>query len=103
MSKPVVVNIPHKLGRAEARRRLEGGFGKIREQILGNAMAVEERWEGDRLHFRLAALGQAVAGRLDVLDETVRIEVDLPWILASIAGSLRGRIEKQGQLLLGKK
>lgn len=103
MPKPVIVDIPHELGRAEAHRRLERGFVNIREQILGKAMAVEERWEGDRLHFRLGAMGQTVAGRLDVLDKSVRIEVDLPWLLAAIAEKLRGRIEKEGSLLLEKK
>ena len=103
MAKPVVVNIPHDLGRAEARRRLERGFGQIREQIGGKAMAFQERWEGDRLHFDAGAFGQKVTGRIDVLDSSVRIEVDLPWILASIAQKLQGRLEKTGTLLLEKK
>jgi hypothetical protein len=103
MSKPVVVNVPHDLGRDEARRRLETGFGRIREQIAGQALAFEERWEGERLHFDAGAFGQTVSGRVDVLDKSVRIEVDLPWILASIAEKLQGRLQKAGTLLLEKK
>ena len=103
MSKPVVVNVPHDLGRDEARRRLESGFGRIREQIGGKALAFEERWEGERLHFNAGAFGQKVSGRVDVLDKSVRIEVDLPWILASIAEKLQGRLQKAGTLLLEKK
>ena len=103
MSKPVVVNVPHDLGRDEARRRLETGFGRIREQIGGKALAFEERWEGERLHFNAGAFGQTVSGRVDVLDKSVRIEVDLPWILASIAEKLQGRLQKAGTLLLEKK
>ena len=103
MSKPVVVNVPHDLGRAEARRRLEGGFGRIREQIGGKAFAFEERLEGDRLHFDAGAFGQKVTGRVDVMEASVRIEVDLPWILASIAQKLQGRLQKEGTLLLEKK
>lgn len=103
MSKPVVVNIPHDLGRVEARRRLETGFGRIREQIAGKAIAFNERWEGERLHFDAGAFGQKINGRVDVFDETVRIEVDLPWILASIAEKLQGKLGKEGRLLLGKK
>jgi hypothetical protein len=102
MSKPVVVNIPHDLGRAEARRRLETGFGRIREQIGGKAVAFEERWEGERLHFKAGAFGQKVSGRVEVLEESVRIEVDLPWILASIAEKLQGRLKSAGTLLLEK-
>lgn len=103
MSKPVVVNIPHDLGREEAHRRLQTGFGRIREQIAGKALAFEERWEGERLHFNAAALGQKVSGRVDVLEKSVRIEVDLPWILASIAQKMQGRLQQAGTLLLEKK
>jgi hypothetical protein len=35
MSRPVTVNIPHKLGNAEARRRIEKGFGNMRALITG--------------------------------------------------------------------
>ena len=103
MSKPVVVNIPHDLGRDEARRRLQTGFGRIREQIVGHALAFEERWEGERLHFKAGMLGQKVSGRVDVLDKSVRVEVDLPWILATIAEKMQGRIKREGTLLLEKK
>ena len=103
MSKPVIVNIPHDLGREEARRRMETGFGRIREQIGGKALAFEERWEGDRLHFVAGAFGQKVTGRAEVFEKNVRLEIDLPWILASIAEKLQGRIKKAGTLLLEKK
>lgn len=103
MSKPLVVDIPHELGQAEARRRLEGGFGRIRDQIGGKAVAFEERWEGDRLNFDAGIFGQKVSGRVDVFDRSVRLEIDLPWVLAAIADKLRGRIEKEGTLLLEKK
>src|SRR5688500_14914229 len=103
MAKPVVVSIPHDLGQQEARRRLETGFGRIRQQIAGHALAFDERWEGDRLHFQAGAFGQKVSGRVDVFDKSVRIEVDLPWILAQIAEKLQGRIRKEGTLLLEKK
>lgn len=103
MSKPVIVNIPHELGRVEAHKRLKDGFGRIQEQIAGKALGFEERWEDERLYFSAKALGQKVSGRVDVLDNSVRIEVDLPWILASIAHSLQGRLRKEGALLLEKK
>ena len=103
MSKPVVVDVPHELGREEAKRRLQTGFGRIREQLGGKALAFDERWEGERLHFNAGALGQKVSGRVDVFDKSVRIELDLPWILASLAESLRGRIRREGTLLLEKK
>jgi hypothetical protein len=103
MAKPVIVNIPHDLGRDEARRRLENGFGRIRDQISGFGISFQERWDGDRLHFDGGRFGQKVTGRIDVLPDSVRLEVDLPWILAGIAEKLQGRVQKEGQLLLAKK
>lgn len=103
MSKPVVVEIPHELTREDALRRLREGFGRIRQEIGGKALAFQERWEGERLHFDAAAFGQKVSGRVDVLDRSVRIEVDLPWLLAAIADKLQGRLRKAGRLLLEKK
>ena len=35
---------------------------------------VEERWEGDALHFGVGALGHTVHGRVDIEDSLVRIE-----------------------------
>jgi hypothetical protein len=103
MSKPVVVDIPHELGRAGARERLEKGFDRIGEQIGGKLLALDKRWEGDRLIFTANAFGQRIAGRLDIFDKSVRIELDLPWLLATIAEKLTGRIGREARLLLEKK
>ena len=35
MARPVSVTIPHNLGKAEARKRIETGFGQIRQNLLG--------------------------------------------------------------------
>ena len=104
MQSTIRIDIPHALGRAEARRRIDEGFGRLEQQLGTGALArVERRWDADRLQFRATALGQAVTGRLDVLDDAVRIEVDLPPFLAAIAGRIKGRLQKETQLLLEKK
>jgi putative polyhydroxyalkanoate system protein len=100
----VSLSIPHALGRDEARRRIEVGFGRLEQQLRAGRIArVERQWQGDRLTFRAAALGQSIDGRLDVLDDIVRMEIDLPPFLAAIAGRIKGRLQKEAQLLLEKK
>ncbi len=101
MSKPIVVNISHDLGRQAAKQRMQEGFGRIREQLGGKSLVFEERWDGDRLHFNAGALGQKVSGTVDVQDSNVRIEVDLPWMLAMLADKVTGQVQQQAQLLLG--
>lgn len=103
MSKPITVTIPHELGRAEARRRIEEGFGRFASQMGGAAGALTKSWEGDRLDFSLTAMGQAISGVIDVAESAVRLEVVLPNLLAMVAGKLKGRLQKEGQTLLEKK
>src|SRR4051812_46338100 len=103
MSKAITISIPHELGRAEARKRIDEGFERFSHQMGGVTGAVTKSWEGDRLAFALSAMGQAISGTLDVLDHTVKLEIHLPNILGMIAGKLKGRLQKEGQLLLEKK
>ena len=103
MSKPLIVSIPHSLGKQEARKRLETGIGQLRHSFGDKLTSISETWTGDRLDFDIKALGQAVSGNLDVMEDSVRVEVQLPWILAVIADKARGMIEKQGTLMLEKK
>jgi len=103
MSKPIIVSIPHRLGKDEAIRRLKSGLGQMRTNY-GHLLAVqEETWSGDRLLFQVSALGQAAAGTVDVAEDHVKIEVTLPWLLAKFAEKAQSMIQKQGQLMLEKK
>jgi hypothetical protein len=103
MSKPLIVVIPHSLGKAEALRRLQGGLGQVKSQFSSKIASFDEQWTADRMDFRVGVLGQTIDGRLEVLEDSVRIEVQLPWILSVIADKARGFIARQGQLLLDKK
>jgi hypothetical protein len=102
MATPITVSIPHQLGRAEARRRIETGFAKIIHLLPASAGNCSERWDGDRLIFSVVTMGQTVAGVINVLDAVVAMEIDLPSVLGMIAGGLKDRLQKVGQLLLTK-
>ena len=101
MSAPLVVSIPHRLGREEAVRRLKTGLGRAAASIP--VMQVEEeRWNGDSMNFRIRALGQIASGQVDVADDHVKVEVVLPWLLQRFAEMAQATIHKRGQLLLTK-
>ena len=101
MSAPLVVSIPHRLGREEAVRRLKTGLGRAAASIP--VMQVEEeRWSGDILAFRIRALGQIATGQVHVADDHVKVEVVLPWLLQRFAEMAQATIRKRGQLLLTK-
>jgi hypothetical protein len=102
MSAPLVVSIPHRLGREEARRRLQAGLTRAAASVPVLKVD-EERWDGDRMIFRVRALGQAAAGHVDVEDDHVRVEVTLPWLLQRFAEVAQAAIKNRGKLLLTKR
>jgi hypothetical protein len=102
MSAPLVVSIPHRLGREEARRRLQAGLTRAATS-LPVLKVDEERWDGDRMIFRVRALGQAATGHVDVEEDHVRVEVTLPWLLQRFAEVAQATIKNRGKLLLTRR
>lgn len=100
MSKPLIVTIPHQLGAAEARRRLEAGFADMTRKLPGGAAKIDQSWEGDRMVFAALIGGQDIRGTLDVLADAARLEVILPGLLGMLAGKIGGRLKDEGQKLL---
>jgi hypothetical protein len=103
MSKPLVVSIPHRLGKDEAVRRLKSGLGNAQANYSHLFAVQEEIWTGDRLQFRVSALGQVARGTIDVADDHVNLQVFLPWLLAKVAEAIQPLVRKEGTLMLEKK
>jgi hypothetical protein len=99
MTAPIELDLPHKLGRAAARARIEQGFGKLASFIPGGQVT-EHHWEGDTLSFAVEAMGQRVASRLTVFDDKVHAVFDLPPFLALFADKIRAKLTKEGPKLL---
>lgn len=99
MAKPLIVSLPHKLGKDEASRRLRDGAGKLQDHIPGGA-DVTSRWEGDRMFLTVKAMGQEVGGHIDVEESKVRLELMLPAFLALFAGKIEGLLKSKGGELL---
>jgi Putative polyhydroxyalkanoic acid system protein (PHA_gran_rgn) len=103
MSQPLVVSIPHRLGKQEAMHRLKTGLANARANYAQWLTLDEETWSGDSVEFRVRALGQSANGKIDVFDDHVQLEVTLPWLLGKIAEKIIPTIRKEGTLLLEKK
>ena len=100
MSKPIDVDIPHKLGRAEARRRLADNIGKLSDHIPGGASHVTSSWAGDTLSLTVAAMGQSVDATIDVEETKVHARIILPGILSLFAGPIEAMLKAKGSDLL---
>ena len=55
------------------------------------------------MSFRLTAMGQAITGRVDVQPSAIKLDIDLPWLLAAFAEKFRPRIEQEGRRMLEDK
>jgi putative polyhydroxyalkanoate system protein len=97
----ISVSIPHRLTQDEARRRLERGIADLKSKhAKGAAADVQEAWNGNQMTFRVAAMGQSVTGKVDVTPDAVKVDVELPWLLAMIANKIRPQIEQEGRKML---
>ena len=94
MNKPIIVTLPHQNTKAEAINRIRKGVEVMKPQLAPYTSSLHEEWRGDDLHFSVVVMKQTVSGRIFVMDDSVRVEVDLPWILTAIAEMVRSQIEK---------
>jgi len=100
MERPVEVEMPHKLGRDEAKRRIGDNVHKLRDHIPGGATHVTSDWAGDQLNMDIHAMGQKVAAQITVEDAKVRVRVMLPGMLAFFAGPIEAALNAKGKDLL---
>jgi hypothetical protein len=100
---PLIVSIPHKLGKEEAIRRMKDGLSTVNTKYAHLLQVNEEVWSGDRLAFQITAMRQQANGTIDVADDHVRLEVTLPWLLAGIAHGAQAMIRERGLRMLEKK
>jgi putative polyhydroxyalkanoate system protein len=99
MTQPIQVDLPHSLGKDEARSRIANNVHKLTEHIPGGAQ-VESGWSGDQLNLNVQAMGQAVTALVDVEESKVRLKVVLPGMLGMFAGPIQAMLQKKGGLLL---
>ena len=99
MAQPIEVDLPHKLGKDEARRRIAENTHKLTEHIPGGAK-VDSSWSGDQLNLQVHALGEAVQALIDVQETKVHLKVVLPGLLGMFGGAVQAALQKKGHVLL---
>ena len=102
MNKPIVIDLPHKLGAEEAKRRMQGGIGKLKDHLPGGGL-VQSSWDGNRMNLNIQAMGQQVVGHLDVEETKVRMELTLPAFFSLFASKIEVLLKSRGSELLEDK
>src|SRR5436190_204054 len=90
----VTASIPHQLGRAEAKRRIQDQMGVLHQQPGLSFADFSGTWVDDTMNFTIHTAGQTITGQLMVEDQAVHMELVLPWLLSLMAGSIKKRIEQ---------
>jgi putative polyhydroxyalkanoate system protein len=86
----------HTLAKDEAKKRAEQ-----LAQGMETKLDLQWRWEGDHIRFE-APRGPAkgTTGTVEVTDSTVRVQIDLPFMLRVLKGKVESKVnEKLDQIL----
>ena len=100
MAKPIVVTLPHALGAAEAQRRLQAGLARLEREFQSVVTSSTTVWTANHAELAVGAMGQHVRAGIDVFDDVVRVEVQLPWILSRLQNRVADFLERHGHKAL---
>jgi hypothetical protein len=93
-------DIPHKLGKTEAKRRIDAGLPKLERHIPGGG-TVQAHWTGeDRLAMTVTAMGQKVSVDMVVEEAVVHASVAVPMMLSMMAGAISGFVQTSAEKML---
>ncbi|BDI60220.1 polyhydroxyalkanoic acid system family protein [Qipengyuania nanhaisediminis] len=97
------VTLPHSLGKDEVRRRMHEHGHEIADHFPAGMASVETDWpHEDRMNLTVNAMGQRIEGGIDIAEDNVTVEMDLPAMLSFLRGTLEGAVRKHGGKLLTK-
>jgi hypothetical protein len=97
------IQVPHKLGKAEAKRRMKARIGDLGSHIPGGAAQVRSSWtDEDTMALEVEAMGQKVSATMKVEDNAIQVALTLPMMLSFASGAIEAAVRSKGSdLLLG--
>lgn len=88
----------HTLSKDEAKKRAEE-LAKSMETKLG----IRWRWEGDVIRFDApSGAAKGATGVVSVEPSSVRVEIDLPFLLRAIKGTVESKVNEKLEAVLGR-
>ncbi|WP_363349702.1 polyhydroxyalkanoic acid system family protein [Methylocystis echinoides] len=104
MQNTITVTVPHDMSVETAKKRLAERLETLQREYVDKVAHSEVTWAGDVATIKVTALGQQATAQMTVLADMVRIDVQLPWLLAAIAGRVKDVIARNANdvLKIGK-
>lgn len=101
MPTATISDIPHGLGRAEAKRRMTRGVAKLASHIPGEAASVTHSWASeDQMSLTVVAMGMEIPCTVDADDTRLHVTLQLPGMLRLMADPIKIIIHQQRERLL---
>jgi Putative polyhydroxyalkanoic acid system protein (PHA_gran_rgn) len=97
MENAIVITLPHRLGAVEAKKRIAERIEILRRDYLDKLAHTEAVWNGDTADVRVTAFGQTAIGKICVMADSLRIEVQLPWFLAALTGRVQSVLKNNAE------
>jgi hypothetical protein len=95
------VTLPHDLTKEEVRARMHKHADEIGSLFPPGLASVTTAWpSADRMSITAVVMGQTIPGGVDVRDNDVVIEMDLPLLFSVMKGPLEAAVKKEGRRLL---
>ena len=99
MSK-LALNIPHAQTQEEALSRIKQLLSRLQEEQKGTVTNVQENWDGPNGSFSFSAKGFNIAGNIQVTENEVYLESDLPFAVSLFKGQIASMITEKATALL---
>ncbi len=96
------VTVPHDLGRAEAKRRLEAGLPKLEQHIPGGGSLTSDIVSDSRLMLVISAMGQKVPVDIAIMDDRLDADVSVPPFLKMMQGQIGDFVKVSAEKMLHK-
>lgn len=97
------VSLPHTLGKEEVRRRLREHGHELGDNFPAGLAEVTNSWpHEDRMDLAITAMGQEMRGGIDIAEDQLVIELDLPPLLGFFKDKIEGAMRNHGAKLLEK-
>ena len=97
MPNAIVITVPHRLGAAEAKKRVAEQMEILRRDYIDKFAHTEAVWNGDTADVRVVTLGQTVTGKVMVMSDAVQIEVNLPWFFAALTRPIQNVLKSNAE------
>ena len=96
------ITIPHSLGAAEAKRRIEVGLPKLAAHIPGGG-ALSSEWPAPHtLAMTITALGSKIPVRLEILEAEIKGSLEVPALMKMMQGQVAEFVKISAAKMLDK-